>query len=76
MRNLRLNLIYLSFFVQYRYIERKNDNFKSREVKRLKECALALKDSYTLFSDINHYILAMKLYIIYKINGNYMYTLL
>ena len=32
----------LTFIGGYRYIEREKDNFKSREVKRLKEFALAL----------------------------------
>ena len=32
----------MSFIRGYRCIEREKDNFKSRKVKRLKECALAL----------------------------------
>ena len=32
----------MTFIQGYRCIEKEKDNFKSREVKRLKECALAL----------------------------------
>ena len=33
----------MTFLRGYRCIERERDNFKSREVKRLKECALTFK---------------------------------
>ena len=37
-------------FGMNRCIEREQDNFKSREVKRLKECALALTYKYSKFT--------------------------
>ena len=51
----------MTFIRSNRCIEREKDNFKSREVKRLKECALALSSVkkldniliFLLFSEIN-----------------------
>ena len=43
----------MTFIRGNRCIEREKDNFKSREVKRLKECALALKEEEVEFSVTN-----------------------